>query len=190
MSKWKWIAQDYDGEIYKYRNESGPRCVVLAFFSDDGEKRLVEQGKQNPNFANTLINLETEDYEINDGILTRIPHKTELDKLIANIEKIDKKSAKWMNKNRHELNDCHRLKGAFCWAETKQGHKFWMDINEKLEEMAEQQPAKETLKYRVALCLSKNQPYIMISYDQPEEEQIEFDHTFVRWLTDWIEVEV
>ena len=187
MSKWKWIAQDYDGEIYKYTNESEPRCGKFVFFVDGKEMRLVEIGKPNPNFKDTIINLETEYYEINDGILLGIPRKTHLDRLIANVKKIDKKAAKWMNKNRHKLEDTDRLDCCFAWDDYE---KFdWIDINDKLLDI-EQQPAKETLKYRVGLCLSKNQPYIMISYDQPEEEQIEFDYTFVRWLTDWIEVEV
>ena len=67
------------------------------------DMKLVRTGKPNPNFANTLINLETEDYKINDGILTRITRKTELDKLITKVKKIDKKAAKWMNNNRYKL---------------------------------------------------------------------------------------
>jgi hypothetical protein len=188
MSKWKWISQDYDGEIYKYRNESGPRCVVLAFFSDDGEKRLVERGIENPNFKDTLINLEKEDYEINDGILLGIPRKTHLDKLIANVKKINKKAAKWMNKNRYKLDDVDDLSLCFNWDDCEKYD--WCDIYEKLEEMAEQQPAKETLKYRVGLCDDKGKKYLMFAVSESNHHLVECQPNFVSWLTDWIEVEV
>ena len=188
MSKWKWIAQDLNGDIYKLDIE--PKIYDWGFLNVHNRGlKLIEEGKPNPNFKDTLTNLETEDYEINDGILTRIPRKTELDKLIANIKKIDKKAAKYINKNRHKLDDVENLYCCFAWDNYPKHD--WRDIYEKLEEMAEQEPAKETLKYRVALCLSNNQPYIMISYDRPENERFELNNKyFVRWLTDWIEVEV
>lgn len=175
MSKWKWIAQDKCGDIYK-------------FASDDGKVKLIEEGKPNPNFANTLINLETEDYKINDGILTRITRKTELDKLIVDVKKIDKKAAKWMDKNRHQVNDFYGLLGAFCWRETKQGCEFWKDIETKLGHL--QQPAKETLKYRVGFVEDEGKKYLVFAPDDSHAVLIERNQKFQGWLTDWIEVEV
>ena len=92
MSKWKWIAQDADGKVHKYDHyfpdHDSEEFITLGLF------KKVLRCKQNPNFKETLINLETEDYEINDGILTRIPRKTKLDKLIVDVKNIDKKAAK------------------------------------------------------------------------------------------------
>ena len=189
MSKWKWIAQDKDGFIYKFASELEPKCGKIVFHPGGAEITLVEQGKQNQNFENTLINLETEDYEINDGILTRIPRKTELDKLIANVKKIDKKAAKWMTKNRHKLSDTKYLDRCFVW-DDYQKHD-WVNISYDLDEVEEQEPEKETLKYRVALCAGGVSKYIMFAKTQKHVETIEHQHEVVRWLTvGWIEVEV
>jgi hypothetical protein len=195
LSKWKWIAQDSNGGIYKYTNGgSEPRCGEFWFFTcditgrEEREVKLVKMGKENPNFANTLINLETEDYEINDGVLIRIPRKTHLDRLIANVKKIEKKAAKWMDKNRHKLDDVENLDCCFDWDDYPKHD--WQDIYKKLKE-PEQQPSKETLKYRVALCAGGVSKYIMFAKTQKHVETIERQHEFVRWLTvGWIEVEV
>lgn len=188
MSKWKWIAQDADGKVHKYDH----------YFPDHDNEEFITPGlfkkvlkcKQNPNFKETLINLETEDYEINDGILTRIPRKNKLDKLIANVKNIDKKAAKWINKNRYKLGDTYRLDCCFTWDGTKQGHMYWSDISDKLEEIEEQEPAKETLKYRVGLCAGGVSKYLMFAKTQECVETIESQHEVIRWLTDWTEVEV
>jgi hypothetical protein len=187
MSKWKWIAQDLDGGIYKFDIE--PKMYDAWGFLNVHNRgvKLIKEGKPNPNFKETLINLETEDYEINDGILLGIPRKTHLDKLIANVKKIDKKAAKWMNKNRYKLEDTKYLDCCFTW---RNYEKFnWIDINEKLEEMAEQQPEKETLKYRVSLHSDMSGRYPKISTSQEDEIAISRYVSFRGWLTDWIEVQ-
>lgn len=136
MSKWKWIAQDEDGEIYKFGVE--PTSNDCAFVSG-GIWKLVKIGKQNPNFRETLINLETEDYKIKNWILTRIPRKTKLDKLIDNVKKIDKKAAKWMNKNRHKLEDVDDLSYCFGWSSCNKYD--WYYIHNELIKL-ETEPAK------------------------------------------------
>jgi hypothetical protein len=186
MSKWKWIAQDSNGKIYKFNNR--PKLCDWGFMEDEEGLKLIKEGKPNPNFKDSLINLETEDYEINDGILTRIPRKTNLDKLIANVKKIDKKAAKWMNKNRYKLEDVENLDCCFTW---RNYEKFnWIDINEKLEEMAEQEPAKGTLKYRVGSYIYHNEKYLLFATNQENKGIAERNPEFSCWLTDWIEVEV
>jgi len=174
MSKWKWIAQDKCGDIYK-------------FASDDGKVKLIEEGKPNPNFANTLINLETEDYKINDGILTRITRKTELDKLIVDVKKIDKKAAKWMDKNRNKLEDTNDISCCFCWSYYPKYD--WESIFDKLAEMEEPQEIKEILRYRVAFD-DKGKKYLVFAPDDSHAVLIERNQKFQGWLTDWIEVEV
>jgi len=183
MTKWKWIAQDCNGNIYKY--ESEPRCGEFVFFCDGRDMKLIKVGKPNQNF--TLINLETEDYEIVDGILTRIPRKTELDVLIEDVKKINKKAAKWMNKNRYKLDDTAMLDYCFDWDDYPKHD--WCDIYEKLEEMEEQQPAKETLKYRVAEFKCEDEKYLVFAQDESYAVLIEKHHEFKGWLSDWIEVE-
>mgnify|MGYP003437337382 CR=1 FL=1 len=187
MSKWKWIAQDADGKVYKHDHYLPD--PDSENFKTPGLFKRVYKGKQNPNFKETLINLETEDYEINDGILTRIPRKTELDKLIANVKKIDKKAAKWMNKNRCKLEDVYYLGACFDWDDCEKYD--WCYIhNELIKLEQEPKPAKETLKYRVALYNNRGTNFLMFSITQDDAESSEKYHLFVRWLTDWIEVEV
>lgn len=60
-------------------------------FLPNGKYLKQGKGQPNPNFKDTLINLRTEDYEINDGILTRIPRKNKLDKLIVDVKILTRK---------------------------------------------------------------------------------------------------
>jgi len=187
MSKWKWIAQDKDADIFFYDEE--PLLMPFGFMSGGKDLKLVGKCKKNQIHEETLINLETEDYEINDGILTRIPRKTELDKLIANVKKIDKKAAKWMNKNRHNLDDTAMLDCCFDWDICDKYE--WDYIYAKLEEMAEQQQqAKETLKYRVGAFKEIDKKYLVFAPDDSHAVLIERNPKFQGWLTEWIEVEV
>lgn len=185
MSKWKWIAQETDGYIFFYDEE--PLLMPFGFIPSGKDLKLVAKVKPNPNFMETLINLETEDYEINGGILTRIPRKTELDKLIDNIKKIDKKAAKWMNKNRHKLEDVNDLSLCFNWDDCEKYD--WCYIHEKLLDL-EQEPAKEILKYRVGLYVMRDGEYLCFATNQQHADLAKRNPEFVRWLTDWIEVEV
>ena len=186
MSKWNWIAQDKDGDIFFYDEE--PLLMPFGFMSGGKDLKLVGKCKKNQIHEETLINLETEDYEINDGILTRIPRKTKLDKLIANVKKIDKKAAKWMNKNRYKLKDTYDLMWCFDWNICEKH--YWDNIHDVLIKLEQDpKPAKETLKYRVALYNSRGTNFLMFSITQDDAESSEKYHLFVRWLTDWIEVE-
>jgi hypothetical protein len=189
MSKWKWIAQDENGSIYKFDIE--PKMYDDWGFLNVHNRglKIIKEGKPNPNFKDTLINIETEDYDINDGILTRIPRKTHLDKLIANVKKIDKKAAKWMTKNRHKLRDTDDLTGCFHWDDYEEFE--WCDIYVELLDLeTEQEPAKGILKYRVGLYIDNGRKNLGFSTNVEHEYLIERNPDFSRWLTDWIEVEV
>ena len=188
MSKWKWIAQDKDGKIHKYDHYL-PNPYSEEFMTPDLFKRVCK-GQPNPNFKETLINLETEDYEINDGILTRIPRKTKLDKLIANVKKIDKKAAKWMNKNRYKLKDTYDLASCFGWYICEKHD--WCYIYDELACLEPYpEPAKETLKYRVGFYFyNDDAKHLFFVTNQEYADLEEKNPGFVRWLTDWIEVEV
>jgi len=186
MSKWKWIAQDKDGDTFFYDEE--PLLMSFGFIPNGEDLKLVGKCKQNQIHEETLINLKTEDYEINDGILTRIPRKTKLDKLIANVKKIDKKAAKWMNKNRHKLSDVDYLPYCFVWASCNKYD--WDNIHDELIKLEpEQEPAKETLKYRVFMYMVDDYKYLSLATNTKNNSLYEKNPSFVRWLTDWIEVE-
>ena len=188
MSKWKWIAQDKDGDTFFYDEE--PLLMPFGFISGGKDLKLVGKCKKNQIHEETLINLETEDYEINDGILTRIPRKTKLDKLIANVKKIDKKAAKWMNKNRHKLSNTYDLDVCFAWDICEKYD--WININNELIKLEQEpKPAKETLKYRVGFYFyNYDAKHLFFVTNQEHADLEEKNPGFVRWVTDWIEVKV
>ena len=186
MSKWNWIAQDKDGDIFFYDEE--PLLMPFGFMSSGKDLKLVGKCKKNQIHEETLINLETEDYEINDGILTRIPRKNKLDKLIVDVKNIDKKAAKWMNKNRNKLSNTYDLDVCFDW-DICEKHDWCYIYDELIKLEQDPEPAKETLKYRVALYNRGGTNFLMFSITQDDAESSEKYHLFVRWLTDWIEVE-
>ena len=188
MSKWNWIAQDKDGDIFFYDEE--PLLMPFGFMSGGKDLKLVGKCKKNQIHEETLINLKTEDYEINDGILTRIPRKTKLDKLIANVKKIDKKAAKWMNKNRYKLKDTYDLDVCFAWDICEKYD--WININNELIKLEQDpEPAKEKLKYRVFMSIvDDDDKYLSLATNAENNSLYEKGPGFVGWLTDWIDVEV
>lgn len=72
--KYKWIAQDADGAIWSFSIKPEPERAFNAFYAaSDSNNKRVEVGNHNPNWRDSLIDLEKEDYEIVDGILVRKP---------------------------------------------------------------------------------------------------------------------
>ena len=77
-TKWKWIAQDEDGSIYKYGSK--PDLDGSVFWPVDhdttNEVDIVQASHRlvgiAENWKESLINLETHDYKIVDGILIRV----------------------------------------------------------------------------------------------------------------------
>ena len=73
-TKWNWIAQDKDGKIYKY--DSRPNELSTIFMPKGDEVcELVQkeiEGLTKYDWEESLINLETHDYKIIDGILIRV----------------------------------------------------------------------------------------------------------------------
>ena len=188
MSKWNWIAQDKDGDIFFYDEE--PLLMPFGFMSGGKDLKLVGKCKKNQIHEETLINLKTEDYEINDGILTRILRKTKLDKLIANVKKINKKAAKWMNKNRNKLSNTYHLDRCFVWDDCEKYD--WININKELALLEQYpEPAKETLTYRVGFYFyNDDAKHLFLVTNQEHADLEEKNPGFVRWVADWIEVEV
>lgn len=185
MSKWKWIAQDSDGQVSKYKKE--PQYDYSFWGANGSDYKFIGNKEENPNWKETKINLETEDYEIVDGILKRLPRKTKLDELIARVKLIDKKAAKWINKNRHLCNDINNFNALFC-LETPQGYDYWIDIRDRLDSAPT--PPKQTVRYRVSLHSDKNGHYPKIASNAEDEMALSAYVGFKEWLTDWIEVEV
>ena len=73
-TKWNWIAQDKSGEIYKY--DSKPDAWSSIFITKEYEVyELVQkeiEGLTKHDWKESLINLETHDYKIVDGILIKV----------------------------------------------------------------------------------------------------------------------
>ncbi len=73
-TRWKWIAQDKDGKIYKY--DSKPNAWSTVFIpKGDEDYESVQckiEGLTKHDWKESLINLETHDYKIVDGILIKI----------------------------------------------------------------------------------------------------------------------
>lgn len=63
-----WISQDYDGYLKLHINE--PHVICDIWVSEGSE--LNGRYGANENWHNSLINLETHDYKIEDGILVRV----------------------------------------------------------------------------------------------------------------------
>ena len=70
--KWKWIAQDKDGAICKY--SILPDLRKKGWYAGENEFTLIEMGfvKEINGWKESLINLETHDYEISKGILIKM----------------------------------------------------------------------------------------------------------------------
>lgn len=72
-TKWKWIAQDKDGAIGKY--SLLPELSKRGwYYEEENEFTLIEMGfsYEVNGWKESLINLETHDYKIIDGILIRV----------------------------------------------------------------------------------------------------------------------
>ena len=71
-TKWNWIAQDKDGSIGKY--SVLPDLRKKGWYAEENEFTVIEMGfvKEINGWKESLINLETHDYEISKGILIRV----------------------------------------------------------------------------------------------------------------------
>lgn len=70
IPKFRYLFQDEDGDIWY--------CITKPVPQDCGDwlcgglYRLADSGKNNPKWRDTLIDLETDDYDLEDGILRRV----------------------------------------------------------------------------------------------------------------------
>ena len=69
---YRWVAQDARGEIWKFQLEPTANTIHNGFYTG-GDNEFVEKGKPNPNWRDSLIDLEKEDFAIVDGTLIRKP---------------------------------------------------------------------------------------------------------------------
>ena len=74
-TKIRYLCQDYNGAVHASINT---RPIIKNIDTVDNAEWLecdfysFDYGKVNPNWRNTLIDLDVDDYEFEDGILRRI----------------------------------------------------------------------------------------------------------------------
>ena len=73
-TKWNWIAQDKDGKIYKYDSRPNESSTVFIPKGDEDYESVQWriEGLTKYDWKDSLINLETHDYKIVDGILIKV----------------------------------------------------------------------------------------------------------------------
>jgi len=67
--KYRWIAQDSDGSVYKYKEK--PEEGITIFHGAE-DKPIIDQEINVPNWRESLIDRKKHDYKIEDGILIRV----------------------------------------------------------------------------------------------------------------------
>lgn len=73
IPRYRHLAQDEDGLVWGYTKKPKPKEADWL----GGEcYKLIATGKENPNWRNTLIDLDVDDYEFDGGILRRIENDT------------------------------------------------------------------------------------------------------------------
>ena len=69
--EYKWISQDKNGEIYMYKKQ--PHIEINVWTTCSPEYLKIKDTKiEIPNWRDSLINLKTHDYKIEDGILMKV----------------------------------------------------------------------------------------------------------------------
>lgn len=68
--KIRYLCQDKNGSVHASLENNKPYGRNDEWF--DCDIYYVEDGKENPNWRDTLIDLDKHDYEFEDGILRRI----------------------------------------------------------------------------------------------------------------------
>ena len=74
IPRFRYLFQDEDGDVWHCISK--PCAENCGDFLGGGLYKLADSGTQNPNWRNTLIDLETNDYEFKDGILRRVENDT------------------------------------------------------------------------------------------------------------------
>lgn len=72
IPKFRYLAQDANGDVWSH--EYMPYISFIGSYANRGDYYYHKdlKVKPNKNWENTLIDLETDDYEFEDGILRRI----------------------------------------------------------------------------------------------------------------------
>jgi hypothetical protein len=76
--EYRWIAQDWDGRVCGYEEIKPNIFNITQQWSNNNDYKLIHNGTQNPNWQDSIIELEKESYEIVNGILERRPKKVKL----------------------------------------------------------------------------------------------------------------
>ena len=129
--KFNWIAQDKNGNIEKYSNQSKLSKDCFEWFGSYHE-HVFHANKTIKSWKKRCFDLNEFDYDIHKGKLIGIPKNAP--KWLMNIKEIDIKAFDRITR-RADIDDvcaAPDLQSAFRWDKTKQGEYYWSIINRKL----------------------------------------------------------
>lgn len=148
----KWIAQDRDGRICKFMDKPYINATQnYRFVTSNGNCGVLQEslcGKKTKGWKQSLINLETHDYKIEDGILMRV-EKT--------------------NHKRHKHADLIHAWAEGVEIEYRNANGDWEDANPGWFENREYRikPAKKTIRFRNYLYKGQ----VMVAYKDADNTE-------------------
>lgn len=74
IPRFRYLFQDEDGDVWHCVTKPVPESY--GNWLKGGLYKPAYSGKENPNWRDTLIDLDVDDYEFEDGILRRIENAT------------------------------------------------------------------------------------------------------------------
>lgn len=163
-AKWEWIAQDQNGCIAKYAEK--PDKNDAEWFKMPHE---LVQGVYNwhvDEWEQSIINLETHDYKIEDGILIRV-------------DRVNQKRHKHADLMIAYANDM-TLKIQY-----KDGN-MWFDIGDPAFHKNIEyriKPKNKTVRFRNYLAYGDE---VYVSFDESDTK----NNGFIKWIGDWQELEI
>jgi len=179
---YKWIAQDKDGQIVKFSEE--PFTDPNSWWNRLTPHQVVSDSHVKvENWKSSLINLETHDYKIEDGILKQVELQQgdkDVRAMKAHLQNINKSQpstttpCKYADVFIEAANDKTKV------LQVKKGE-VWMDVPVGQHEYRIK-PENKVIKYRNYITKQGNVK--AMNYDDDR------DNDWMQWIGDWQNVEI
>lgn len=175
MEDYKYIAQDFGGKIHIFHFSPYTGSKHDEWFGHGDRYLFLFNGKENPEWKETLVDLSKDNYKIENGILTRTtkeepknPHQPMIDE--------------WEASGRTKVVQFY-LNDKLCTCDN--GEPKWF-------ENVKYRFKPEVVRYRNAACNSKDVGvFILTAYDDENVCGIEKYTSFIEWIdTEWQEYEI